>query len=68
MIVNSCGTCGGLFKFLKPPHPKFFKEQCNIHDKHYNTGGNRIDRKIADLILYRDMIKLVKSISIKENL
>ena len=58
--VNGCGACKGLFKFLKPPHPKFFKEQCNIHDEHYNIGGNRIDRKISDLILYRDMIKLVK--------
>lgn len=60
MIVNSCGTCGGLFKFLKPPHNNFFNIPCETHDKYYDIGGNFIDRKIADLILYRDMIKLVK--------
>ena len=60
MIANGCGTCGGFWRWFKPPHYKFFNTACYLHDKHYDIGGNRIDRKIADLILYRDMIKLVK--------
>ena len=59
-VGNGCGACSGFWKWFRPPHYKFFKEECNRHDLAYDIGGNRIDRKIADLILYRDMIKLVK--------
>lgn len=53
--VNGCGACKGFWKWFKPPHYKFFKTQCNQHDKAYNLGGIRIDRKIADLILLKNM-------------
>ena len=53
--VNGCGACSGFLKWFKPPHSKFFKVQCNQHDKAYNLGGIKIDRKIADLILLKNM-------------
>ncbi|HAP94528.1 MAG TPA: hypothetical protein DCP54_02010 [Chryseobacterium sp.] len=59
-LINGCGACGGFWKFFRPPHHSFFKNECNLHDKHYDIGGNRIDRKIADLILYNNMQKNVK--------
>ena len=57
--INGCGACGGFWKWFKPPHHKFFIGPCNVHDSLYSTGGNRIDRKIADLILLNNMRKLV---------
>ena len=57
---NGCGACSGFWRWFKPPHYKFFEKECDLHDILYDIGGNYIDRKIADLILYRDMIKLVK--------
>lgn len=58
-IVNGCGACSGFWKFLKPPHYKFFENECNTHDTAYNKGGDFIDRLVADIILFRDMRKLV---------
>ena len=57
---NGCGACSGFWRFFRPPHYKFFVEECNRHDLAYNAGGNAIDRHIADLLLYRDMTATVK--------
>ena len=56
--VNGCGACGGFWKWFKPPHYKFFKEQCNQHDKAYDIGGSKLDRLNADKLLFRQMIEL----------
>ena len=55
--MNGCGTCKGFWKWLKPPHHNFFKEDCNKHDKLYSIGGDKYDKRIADYILYQDMLK-----------
>ena len=53
--VNGCGACNGFWKWFKPPHHKFFKVQCNIHDTSYAIGGQEIDRHIADVKLKYNM-------------
>lgn len=58
--VNGCGACSGFWRWFKPPHYKFFKEECDLHDLYYDIGGNYIDRKISDLILLNSMIKNVE--------
>ena len=58
---NGCGACNGFWKWLKPPHYNFFKTQCNIHDISYGTGGQEIDRHIADVKLKYNMKDWVKS-------
>lgn len=57
--VNGCGACSGFWKWFKPPHYKFFEEECNTHDRAYDLGGDYVDRYISDVILFRDMRKLV---------
>lgn len=57
--TNGCGACGGFWRWFKPPHHNFFKNECNVHDSLYNIGGNSIDRLVADLILLNNMIKKV---------
>lgn len=54
--INGCGACGGFWKFFKPPHKKFFVEECNKHDEAYNIGGSKEQRKQADRDLYFSMI------------
>jgi len=56
---NGCGACGGFWKWFKPPHSNFFKDECNTHDSLYSIGGNSIDRYIADLLLLKYMLKKV---------
>lgn len=51
-IPNGCGACSGFWKWLKPPHKKFFIEECNRHDEAYNAGGTEADRKQADRALF----------------
>ena len=41
--VNGCGACSGFWRWFKSPHHKFFKVQCNQHDKAYNLGGIKND-------------------------
>ena len=53
--LNGCGACNGFWKWFKPPHHKFFKVQCNIHDISYAIGGQEIDRHIADVKLKYNM-------------
>ena len=53
--VNGCGACSGFWKWFKPPHYKFFKEECNRHDLAYDIGTTKIDRLVADLVLLQDM-------------
>jgi len=60
MSKEGCGACGGFWKWLKPPHYNFFKNECIIHDRYYDIGGTKEDRQIADLILLRDTKLLVK--------
>ena len=57
---NGCGACSGFWQFFRPPHSRFFKKECDQHDEAYNTGGNWIDRKIADLKLLNAMSKTVR--------
>ena len=54
--VNGCGACKGFWSFIKPPHRKFFKDDCNCHDKAYEVGGTQRDRKLADKKLFFDMV------------
>lgn len=56
MDTNGCGACGGFWKWLKPPHHTFFKEECDTHDSAYNKGGTKADRKRADRRLFFDMV------------
>ncbi len=53
--TNGCGACQGFWKFIKPPHRNFFKDECNIHDVEYEIGGNSYDRKLADINLKYNM-------------
>jgi len=57
MKVNGCGACSGFWKWLKPPHLNFFKEECNTHDILYDIGGDKYDRKLADFLLMVEMQK-----------
>ena len=59
--LNGCGACGGFWSWFKPPHYKFFEEECNKHDIAYNEGITSLDRKIADLTLLRNMRVKVNS-------
>ena len=54
--TNGCGACRGFWKWLKPPHKNFFKQVCNQHDKAYEIGGSKQDRKRADKQLFFDMV------------
>ena len=56
MTSNGCGACRGFWKWLKPPHKNFFQEVCNAHDKAYEIGGTKQDRKQADKQLFFDMV------------
>ena len=53
---NGCGACGGFWKWFKPPHHNFFKNQCEEHDNAYTIGGSESDRLIADKKLFKQMI------------
>jgi len=53
---NGCGACSGFWKWLKPPHKRFFVKECNAHDEAYNIGGSTNDRKQADKRLFFDMV------------
>jgi len=53
VICNGCGSKGGII-----PVPEFlFHASCNHHDFQYFIGGNRLQRKKADLQFYREMIR-----------
>ena len=58
-LNNGCGACGGFWKWFKPPHHNFFKDDCDIHDILYSKGGNFKDRLTADRILLKHMLKRV---------
>lgn len=53
-----CGAMSGFWKWLKPPHYRFFREACALHDELYMQGGTEADRKRADIRLYQDMVRL----------
>lgn len=55
--VNGCGACRGFWSFIKPPHHKFFKSACVLHDEMYNFGGTENDRRKADKRLFDNMVK-----------
>ncbi|MFT4072826.1 MAG: hypothetical protein QM654_12995 [Dysgonamonadaceae bacterium] len=55
--VNGCGACSGWLSWIKPPHHKFFKNACILHDELYNLGGTEEDRKKADKRLFSEMVK-----------
>lgn len=59
--TNGCGTCGGFWKWFKPPHYNFFREECNTHDKLYSKGGIWTDRLKADITLLKDMYNKISS-------
>ena len=54
--TNGCGACKGFWKFFKPPHRRFFREECNQHDIDYDIGGTYADKKIADRKLFFSMV------------
>lgn len=54
---NGCGAMSGWLAWIKPPHHKFFRSACVLHDELYLLGGSEEDRKKADIRLYRDMVK-----------
>lgn len=53
--VNGCGCGSGILKYFKPPYAKFFEGCCNAHDVAYDVGGDKQDRKQADIWLYQQM-------------
>ena len=53
MICNGCGPKGGII-----PVPEFlFHASCDHHDFNYWVGGNRFQRKKADLQFYKEMVR-----------
>lgn len=57
-----CNGCGGKGGWVKPPHRKFFEEECNQHDFNYFLGFTEEHRKKADLQLRDAMISKVKTL------
>lgn len=55
--VNGCGACNGILRNIPIPHANFFKEDCLKHDIAYNIGGTKVDRKQADINLYKGMVE-----------
>lgn len=53
LICNGCGPKG---LFIKPPD-FLFRASCNHHDFNYWVGGNKLQRKKADLQFYLEMLK-----------
>ena len=60
-MSNGCGAQSGLFKWLKPPHATFFKDQCNLHDVDYHIGGSEKERKQSDKDLKNRMVEKIKA-------
>lgn len=54
---KGCGAMGGWLGWFRPPHHRFFKTACILHDELYILGGSKIDRKKADERLFSDMVK-----------
>lgn len=52
IICNGCGPKG---LFIKVPN-FLFRASCDHHDFNYWIGGNRIQRKKADLQFYKEML------------
>lgn len=50
-MAQGCGTCGGFWKWFRPPQPNFFYEDCVVHDVFYDIGGDYVDRMVADYTL-----------------
>ena len=59
-ICNGCGGKGGI---VRPPHAKFFENECNWHDFNYFLGFTEAHRKKADKQLLAAMLKKVKGLS-----
>lgn len=55
--TNGCGACSGWLAWIKPPHHRFFRNACVLHDELYNLGGTEEDRQKADKRLFDDMVK-----------
>lgn len=52
-----CGASSGLMSLIRPPHYKFWVNDCILHDELYSIGGTEEDRLKADRRLLNDMIK-----------
>ena len=55
--TNGCGAMKGFWKFLKPPHRNFFRDECGKHDTAYEIGGTCEDKKKADRELFFNMVR-----------
>lgn len=51
-----CGIKMGWLGVARPPHHKFFKPECILHDEMYNLGGSEEDRMKADSRLFGSMV------------
>lgn len=60
-----CGACSGWMKFIRPPHYKFFNEECRTHDELYSVGGSKVERLEADRTLFHQMVR--RSVGYYEN-
>lgn len=56
-MSNGCGCQSGILRYVKPPYAGRFYVPCCIHDDDYDKGGTKRDRKIADVRLYKNMLK-----------
>lgn len=56
--------CWWEWSWFKPPKAIFFKTSCDKHDEKYEKGGNKIDRKIADIYLLEYMKLDIKRVCI----
>lgn len=61
----SCGACGGWLKWFRPPHYKFFEDECKLHDDLYDLGGTEVERLEADRTFYFGLVR--KSVGYFEN-
>ncbi len=55
-MSNGCGSQNKFLKWLRPPHGKFFKPDCDKHDVDYSIGGTEKHRLLADQSLKIRMV------------
>jgi len=59
-----CNGCGGKGGWIKPPHAKLFRDDCNEHDLLYYIGHTWWDRMKADWKLRKDIRTRIKNTNI----
>ena len=61
--IEICNGCGGKGGWVKPPHAKFFEDECNWHDFNYFLGFTEEHRKKAELQLRAAMLRKIRPLA-----